>query len=68
MRYIVVVGACAVKYYRIIEESPEHIRIRATLDSYLGLPYEFKSEELAAKVATMLGGKVVVFRGLKRWR
>ena len=62
MSYIVMVGACSVKHYRIIEEDPEHIRIRATVDSYLDLPYEFKSEELATKVATMLGGKVVVFR------
>lgn len=62
MSYIVMVGACTVKYYKIIEDDPGHIRIIATVDSYLDLPYEFKSKELATKVATMLGGKVVVFR------
>lgn len=62
MNYGIMVGPCAVKYYRIIEEEPGHLRIRATVDSCLDLHYKFKSEESAAKVATMLGGKVVVFR------
>ena len=61
MRYIVMVGACAVKYYKIIEEGPGHIRIMATVDSYLDLPYEFKSKALAEKIATMLGGQVIPF-------
>lgn len=42
MSYIVMVGACSVKHYRIIEEDPEHIRIRATVDSCLDLSYKFK--------------------------
>ena len=62
MSYIVMVGACAVKYYKIIEEGPGHTRIIATVDSYLDLPYEFESKALAEKIATMLGGQVVVFR------
>ena len=61
MRYIVMVGACAVKYYKIIEEGPGHTRIIATVDSYLDLPYEFKSKALAEKIATMLGGQVILF-------
>lgn len=61
MRYIVMVGACAVKYYKIIEDDPGHIRIIATVDSYLDLPYEFKSKALAEKIATMLSGQVIPF-------
>lgn len=61
MRYIVMVGACTVKHYKIIEEGPGHTRIMATVDSYLDLPYEFKSKALAEKIATMLGGQVIPF-------